>query len=332
MLLCGMLVSTAILAKGGGNGGGAHVCQDGSVDMYDLVEGDIRYDLTIEETDLSEQEIIQNAIEKIRKVSPWLAQKIAHEILYVEKNMKLNEKLDLKIVDDANILLTEKGCSYVQLANWDDATGFILTDASIYESEHFGALDRAAFKIHESAYKVARDFGAIDSDDVRRFGAEVFSTSPIKTAIVPNQFSYTIEAELDVKKYSCLDMYKQSLEDRTHRIQINNAVFVTAGSLVGGLLTYGVAIPPVIAASLAINRLGPKMTKEHRVLSLGKGKKFKRIAKDLQSINPNLSLLDVETIFNNGFKSGEFCKNNTLAGPREVKKYMKEKARELLKK
>ncbi|MCB0393585.1 MAG: hypothetical protein KDD25_03460, partial [Bdellovibrionales bacterium] len=46
-------------------------------------------------------------------------------------------------------------------------------------------MDRAALYFHEVAYKIARDWGATNSDQVRKFVAQSFSDSKVDTQITP---------------------------------------------------------------------------------------------------------------------------------------------------
>ena len=80
--------------------------------------------------------------------------------------------------------MTDKGCSYEQLANWHDQSNKIFIDQGLYEKMQASNLNVAALLLHEAAYKVSRVITKVeDSNRVRKFVGEVFSTSEIKTSI-----------------------------------------------------------------------------------------------------------------------------------------------------
>ncbi|MDH4467200.1 MAG: hypothetical protein QE271_04010 [Bacteriovoracaceae bacterium] len=322
---------------GGGNGGGAHVCENGEIDMYDIVEGEIRYGLEAEISEFdgkSEEEILSVVIGKVRKASNWLAEKIEAELNYVNANLRVLKNIQLKELPDANILFTRKNCKYVQLANWDDSTGKILVDQSIYESEKFNSpLKRSYLKYHESAYKVARDFGALNSDAVRRFVAESFSKSKIVASIVPNQFDYKLKEE-KTKYYSCIDLYMSRIDQKGEHIFISMFSSIPLAAAAAHLsLPVAFGVLAIDGAIVLYN--GIFKFKEIRSLNLNDETKnsFKRIVRRVQEINPALTSKDVSTIISNGFKTGDFCQTPShgfgFYGPRQIKDYVFAKAKAL---
>jgi len=177
VMLVGSFSSFA--GSGGGNGGGLHYCEDATkTRMYDIYEGQKRYRLDIVETEASLDEVLNSAISKIEKINPSLAMRVFKQIAYVrnENNFVLDKDINLKVIPDANILMTDKGCSYKQLANWDEVTGKIFVDETLYVE--LSDFQKAALILHEAIYKVGRDTkGQKDSDLTRRAVAEILSTS-----------------------------------------------------------------------------------------------------------------------------------------------------------
>lgn len=174
-------LTTNLFANGRsvGNGGGIHNCPEQAFqEFYDVYEGRTRYDLDISTKNDSQKEIIERALEKLRSNHPLFANEVEEKLSYIDnpKNFLMRQNINLFLVEDANILLTDTGCEYKQLANWDS-----ISNKLIVRSDYYDKLDdfnKAAFKLHEAIYKAARDrFSQLDNSDyVRRRVAELLST------------------------------------------------------------------------------------------------------------------------------------------------------------
>ncbi len=327
MIICSMLLTsiTAFAEKGSdaGNGGGAHFCSDGRVEMYDLAEGRLRFGKTIDETTT-----VQQAMDKVKDVSPWLHQQIEKELGYVETHLNVNPLIKLFKVHDADLYMTEKKCEYKQLANWDTTANKIHVDGEVLEG--MNDFNQFVLKFHEAAYKVARDAGATDSNKVRRFVAEVFSTDKIETAIVKNQFKRKVLETPKKQTYSCLDLY---VRDEIRRDSYAMAKILTGSGLMWstaiGLTAASVVAAPVagliglgIIGVFAKSALSPG--KSGRSLKLVKeegNKKIARIYKKALKIYSEITREDVQQIVGNGFISGEFCRYAKPLTPNQIKKY-----------
>ncbi len=187
LLIMGMvLLSTAVFAGNEkGNGGGIHLCEGQTThEFYDIYEAQARYGYKIIDRKLSMDGYIQFALNKITKTNPYIGRKVKEQLDYLKDgHMIIRPKAKLTPVGDANILVTDEGCTYKQLANWDEVSGNLIAKKEYYDS--MDALNKAAFRIHETLYKVGRDLDLLEkdkdgnstSDDVRRMVGEIFSTN-----------------------------------------------------------------------------------------------------------------------------------------------------------
>jgi len=180
ILAAGMLMSStiAMAQEHVGNGGGSHFCPGRSFqESYDIYEGRTRYRLKFDETQNDEQQILENALLKIKNYNVTLASEIKGWLEYISSpdHFETDQNINLVPIPDAHILMTDEGCEYKQLANWDSVTNNVFVKPSIYSK--MKPFHRAALKLHEAIYKVFRDRkNAQDSDDSRRIVATVMST------------------------------------------------------------------------------------------------------------------------------------------------------------
>lgn len=168
LLIGSLLLSSLTFAGEKGNGGGVHLCPSlGTVEMYDLYEGYARYDVARTQKVLSVDEYLAQALEKLRGVSPRFEKLVRNKIQYLKSGHIIFRKgIRLTLSDDANILMTDEGCSYEQMANWDN-----LSEGIIVKKEYFDRLqdlDKAALYLHEAIYKVARDLFDVKNSDLTR--------------------------------------------------------------------------------------------------------------------------------------------------------------------
>lgn len=183
LIVISLATLNSLYASDKGNGGGGHVCPE-SVEVYDLYEGRERFGLRIDaRTDLSTDETIRTAIEKVMTQHRLLGRLIETAVVRVK------EKLDIRniVIErtlDADNLFHDPGCEYRQIANWDTGIDRILVGKSLWD--RLDSFQRGVLIFHEAAYSVYRSHGANTSSAqvTRRFVAEVFSTSRITTQLV----------------------------------------------------------------------------------------------------------------------------------------------------
>lgn len=174
LLLCSQL---AAASGGGGNGGGVHFCTKRTQqELYDVYEGKARYGLSLDESK-SFDETLVTALTKVRTQNFQLSLRLKMMIDKIKDPafMMISKDLDLITVKDAHVLMKRQGCSYKQLANWDDRTDRLFVNGTIYKT--LSGFHRAAFIIHEAIYKLDRlQNNAQDSDRSRQIVAEILST------------------------------------------------------------------------------------------------------------------------------------------------------------
>lgn len=129
---------------------------------------------------------------KLANNNPSFAFEVKQQInkLMNPLNFRIKDRLSLKPVPDANILMVDEGCTYQQLANWDDVTDAVFVKNEYFKT--FSNLNKAALYLHEAIYKVARvRASAKNSDEVRRLVAEILSTT--------EKLSTTFEQKRDIQ-------------------------------------------------------------------------------------------------------------------------------------
>lgn len=181
MMTVGALMSVSSFAQEHvGNGGGSHFCKDRSFqESYDIYEGRTRYRLKFDETQTSEKEVLTKVLHVIKNYDVTLYQEVANWINYLNSTDRfvVQPKIKLTKISDANILLTDEGCEYEQLANWDEVSGRVFVKEGIYTK--LNPFHQAALKLHEVIYKVYRSRkNANNSDQTRRLVAELLSIDP----------------------------------------------------------------------------------------------------------------------------------------------------------
>lgn len=184
-LLLGLLVLSAgaFAGKEGGNGGGAHVCAD-SVELFDFYEAKNAYlsNLRIWEVDprVSKEEYLNLAVEHVRKdfgyhIAAVVKSRINALLAIPYKDLVL--PVNIPRVNDADIAMVEQGCTYEQVANWNERLGRVYFSKSLYE--RMDALNQAGLIFHEVLYKLAREIGSTNSDNVRKMVAQTFSDATV---------------------------------------------------------------------------------------------------------------------------------------------------------
>lgn len=174
----------------GGNGGGGIFCPGQSGEVYDLVEGRIRYRMDIPEIHGTSEFAIQTGLKKISKQFPKLAKDISLEVKTVKENIEfLSIKIERTL--DADNIYVPFGCSYHQVANWDPTTDRLMASAKYWSL--LSPPQQGVLILHEAVYSLYRKSCPILSNDcdsvepVRKFIAEVFSNDPIVTKFTPEE-------------------------------------------------------------------------------------------------------------------------------------------------
>lgn len=153
-----------------GNGGGTHYCPiSGTVEIYDLYEARTRYQMEPDEklkalNSLSE--IDAYLIRKLDHLNPYMAEKVWSVLQELDNRFIYLDNIDLRNIQDANFLMTNKNCKYAQLANWDETIGKIFVDAELFQK--LSVIDIAGFRWHEAIYKFFRDVHRGENSDYTR--------------------------------------------------------------------------------------------------------------------------------------------------------------------
>lgn len=171
-----LMMSSLAFAGDRGNGGGVHLCDDGKIEMYDIYEGFTRHGLAYPQTEMSMLEHIERALAKADKFHPAYGISLRKKVKYLlnEGHLLLRTKLQMELIEDANILVTDVGCRYAQLANWDDFSNNVLVKKEYFD--RLSNLSKAALYVHEAIYSLAREAGEWTSDNSRKTTAELLST------------------------------------------------------------------------------------------------------------------------------------------------------------
>jgi hypothetical protein len=179
-----LLSATAFAGNEKGNGGGVHYCANQkSLELYDVYEAQARFGYAIKESSLAVDVQVRNAVEKIKKNNPYIGKLVQEKVSYLKNgHMIVRAKVKLTPIGDANILIVDEGCSYKQLANWDEVSGNLIVNKDFYD--RMSNTNQAALYIHETLYKVGRDLnlitkeadGTSTSDEIRRMVGEIFSS------------------------------------------------------------------------------------------------------------------------------------------------------------
>jgi hypothetical protein len=206
-----------------GNGGGVHYCENQTTqELYDIYEAQARFGYKLINNKLSVDGYIQYAVNKISNANPFIGKKVNEKLDYLKNNhMIMRPKVRLNPIGDANILITDEGCEYKQLANWDEISGNLIIKKEYYDL--LDNLNKAAFHIHETLYKVGRDLdllakssdGTSTSDEIRKMVGEIFSVSESLTLM------WTIEdPQIEIDK-------------RENREKTNSEAFQECSDLLG---------------------------------------------------------------------------------------------------
>lgn len=170
---------TSVFAKEGGNGGGVHDCGT-SVELYDFFEGrnPILHGLPVWTSDpqISETEYLARAMAHLKKDLPMTHTLVAARLRELMlTGIIVFQEGTIPIIADADIPFVDAGCSYRQVANWNENFGLVFIDRPLYE--RMDGMSRAGLILHEVLYKFARDNGTanVNSNRIRKIVAKIFS-------------------------------------------------------------------------------------------------------------------------------------------------------------
>lgn len=181
-LLLTVLLTTSfsVFAKGGGNGGGVHVCGN-KYELYDFFEGrDQRgHNIKIWKADrrLSRDYYITQAYKHILRDIPEVASKVSTlvEKILATSEQELFGNISIPVINDATITVIGDGCLYQQAANWDERFGKLFISKEIFNK--LDPMNQAGLIFHEAIYKLSRETNVATetSDLVREVVARIFS-------------------------------------------------------------------------------------------------------------------------------------------------------------
>lgn len=142
-------------ASGGGNGGGGVSCGS-TFESADLYEGRIRYRYRPlpGRTNWSRQEWYGYILARLEKVQPEMKKGIEELLNHIEDTVEIHP-LSISDSGDASFIFLEEGCSYEQIAVWDNVTDRLHIDEPSL-SRFSTPRDEAGLFIHEAVYKYAR--------------------------------------------------------------------------------------------------------------------------------------------------------------------------------
>jgi hypothetical protein len=165
-----------------GNGGGVLYCPEmKTAYLYDLWEGDIRFQWKYQEQPgLSVEGYLTRALARLTNVDPTLAGEVRSQIGYLmtPDHFRILPEIKLELVPDAHILLVEDGCGYEQVANWDEEANQVLVKKEYFDL--MSPMGRAALYLHEAIYKVDRNRTQTEySDLTRKIVAKVMSNETL---------------------------------------------------------------------------------------------------------------------------------------------------------
>lgn len=171
-----IMLSTVCYAGDKGNGGLSIVCRNEtneivSAELLDIYEGRVLAGRTYQAKE-SMRFYFDQALERISAV-PGFAKIIKEKLEHVQISMSFIPHGNVLLpTDDAKPVVTKRGCTLEQLANFTHE-GDIYVSIEIFEK--LDNLNKAALLIHEAVYAARREFGDTDSLKSRKVVAELFA-------------------------------------------------------------------------------------------------------------------------------------------------------------
>ena len=153
-----------------GNGGGFVKCPTG-YEMADIHEGKIRYELNFNGREkLTEKETVRAGLKKIKKLDEKFFKMVKKNISKYYKNRKITSDTKIFEIKDHDFIVIKKGCSYRQLAVWDNLSGRVFVDGVILNK--LNGFHKGALALHEGIYATLRKITNVtNSSEARRLTA-----------------------------------------------------------------------------------------------------------------------------------------------------------------
>lgn len=202
-----LLSSSAFAGKETSGGGGAAVCRDSnkkitSARLLDLYEGEVRFNYNIPQINQAPKEQIISVLSKIndQMLKQLIYQTTAQVIqssVFLPAGVGMAPTTDLG--KDYAVVVPE-GCA-VEPIGFYETDGTLKLSQSVYAA--LSQTDRAAFFVHESVYKMAREMAfRSDSSDSRKIVASLFSNNTIEANLnIESLFYSATEYSLNYFNY-----------------------------------------------------------------------------------------------------------------------------------
>ncbi len=174
LLLTFLLSIQSYAGERGGNGGGVHVCGN-QVELYDFYE--------------AKNPFLHNL--KLWKSDP------SQNMFYYISRLVINQSIPF--IPDADVAMVDEGCSYLQVANWNERFEKVFFRKSLFEK--LDGMGKAGLYVHESLYKVSRDaMVAKNSDKIRLVVAKIFSEETLTQVDIDAIWNVGPQKALQVQK------------------------------------------------------------------------------------------------------------------------------------
>ncbi len=175
-----VLFSTIVFSgERGGNGGGVHVCEN-NVELYDFYEArnPRLHNLPVWKSipEVSLEAYLEKALAHIQKDIPSISNRVKaqlNKILEIPKDQLIINQ-GIPLILDADIPMTDEGCDYDQVANWNNRFERVFFRKKYYDL--MDNMNKAGLYIHETLYKLSRDSAiSHNSDKIRKVVGKIFS-------------------------------------------------------------------------------------------------------------------------------------------------------------
>ncbi len=186
--------SENLLGGDGSGGGGTHSCltysldkqghkiiKSGTSELYDLYEARVAHGYNlVNSTGKTANELLNDAMMKIYTANPVYAGAVLDKLKFYTSRKKMLAKKSFNVLNDAHIVFVDQGCSYKQIAQWNDGYNAVVIDSDLYGIFRKSPLNMAALALHEAVYAVERaSSGVKDSDKTRKLVGQAFSDARV---------------------------------------------------------------------------------------------------------------------------------------------------------